>query len=159
MRSTSDHAIDQWTLTGVASRLADNLSPDVKIGGSGRRYEQLDVGELAPHIDAWLIAWPPATGLPMHDHAGSSAAVHVLRAELVERYVDDDRLVERRLLAGQCLHLPPDHLHEVVNAGGSEALSLHVYSPKLTTLRFHSEFATWRPMPTMSLVAEVGSTT
>jgi quercetin dioxygenase-like cupin family protein len=142
----------------VAARLAGNLSPEVKIGGSGRRYEQLDVGELAAQVDAWLIAWPPGTGLPMHDHAGSSAAVYVLRSELVERYIDEDRIVERRLIAGDRVLLPPDHLHEVVNAGGNEALSLHVYSPKLTTLRFRSEFAPWRPAPPISLAAEVTST-
>ena len=157
MRSSDDDVLDRWTLTAVAARLADNLSPDVKIGGSGRRYEQLDVGELAAHVDAWLIAWPPGTGLPMHDHAGSSAAVHVLRSELVERYVDEDRIIERGLIAGHPVHLPPDHLHEVVNASRHEALSLHVYSPKLTTLRFRNEFAPWRPARPIPLAAQVSS--
>jgi predicted metal-dependent enzyme (double-stranded beta helix superfamily) len=106
----------------------------------GRRYQQLDVGRFAERVDAWLISWPPGSGLPMHDHDGSGAVVHLVRSALRERYVVNGLIVERALVAGDRVHLPPEHLHEITNVAGEEALSLHVYSPRLTMVRFCSEF-------------------
>jgi Cysteine dioxygenase type I len=133
------------TLEREAERLARTVPRGYVLPGSGRRYTRLDVGGLVAHLDAWLIAWPPDTGLPMHDHDGSSAVLRVVRSALRERYVDGGHLVERVLATGDRVHLDPDHVHEVVNVSRLEALSIHVYTPRLTTVRFRDEFALWRP--------------
>jgi predicted metal-dependent enzyme (double-stranded beta helix superfamily) len=132
-------ALDSWSLGTVSAHLAASIDPDHELPGTGRRYARLEVGRLATRVDAWLIAWPPGSVLPMHDHAGSRAVLRVLRSELHERFVDGGRISERRLVRGAGVHLPPDHLHEVANVGDAEALSLHVYSPTLATIRFHDE--------------------
>ena len=136
---------DGPALEQEAERLARSVPPGYALPGAGRRYIRLDVGALAAHVDAWLIAWPAGTGLPMHDHDGSSAVLHIVRSALHERYVEGGRIVKRVLAAGDRVHLAPDHVHEVVNVSGQEALSIHVYSPRLTMVRFRSEFAEWRP--------------
>ena len=37
---------------------------------------------------------------------------------------------------GDRYDLPRDHVHEVVNVDGDEAVSIHVYSPPLGDIRF-----------------------
>ncbi len=159
MHATASPSLDSRTLTNVAAHVAAGVDRGHQLPGAGRRYQRVDVGGLDAHVDAWLIAWPAGTGLPMHDHAGSSAIIQVIRSTLRERFLDDDRVLERWLRPGQPVLLPPTHWHEVVNDSNDEALSLHIYSPKLTTLRFRSEFASWRSVPGSTVVAEDGSTT
>jgi predicted metal-dependent enzyme (double-stranded beta helix superfamily) len=158
MHPTAPPSLDSRTLADVAAQVAARVHRSHQLPGTGRRYRRVDVGGLDAHVDAWLIAWPAGTGLPMHDHAGSSAVIQLIRSTLRERFLDDDRVLERWLRPGQPVLLPPTHWHEVVNDSDDEALSLHVYSPKLTTLRFRSEFASWRSAAEHPVLAEAGST-
>lgn len=93
----------------------------------------------SPEADAWLIAWGPGSSVGKHDHGGSRGAVHVLRGALVERCWPggDGPVAVRRLVPGTTLHVPPDRVHDVFNHGARAALSLHVYSPRLTTMGFY----------------------
>jgi len=93
----------------------------------------------SPDADAWLIAWSPASTVGTHDHGGSQGAVHVLRGSLVERYWDsDDRSSHvRRLARGATVSVPPDRQHDITNCETRLALSLHVYSPRLSTMSFY----------------------
>jgi hypothetical protein len=89
--------------------------------------------------EAWLIAWAPSGALELHDHGGSAGAVHVVGGELVELYTDlADRhpLRSRTVGAGESLALPPTRVHEVWNPGPDTALSVYVYSPRITTMTF-----------------------
>ena len=91
----------------------------------------------SPAYEAWVIAWPAGSGLALHDHDGSAAAVHVVSGRLRERYVRDDGTVAVRwLTAGGTVALPGDHQHEVVNLGGDEVISVHVYAPPLADTSF-----------------------
>jgi len=98
-------------------------------------------------LEAWAIAWPAGTGLPLHDHDGSRAGVHVVAGRLRERYVDSAvgpeggptgpaPIAVRWWGAGERYELPADHVHEVVNVTADEAVSVHVYSPPLGDIRF-----------------------
>ena len=101
--------------------------------GSGRRWVLLHRDE---RCEAWAIAWPVGSGLPMHDHDGSRAALRVLTGELRERFVGPDDEVRVRWLSGQdVLELPADHVHEMVNVGAVEAVSVHVYAPPQRAVR------------------------
>src|SRR3954451_7084070 len=117
-------------LASLLGDLVTAVDPCREIAGEGRRYEGPDLGpELAGDVEACLIAWPPGTGLGMHDHQGSDAVVTVLRSALRERYVRGGVVRQRSLRPGRPVRLAPDHVHEVVNPGTVEALSLHLYSP------------------------------
>ncbi len=93
----------------------------------------------SPDADAWLIAWSPASSVGTHDHGGSHGAVTVLRGSLVERYWEsDDRWAHvRKLARGATVSVPPDRQHDIANCGTRPALSLHVYSPRLSTMSFY----------------------
>jgi predicted metal-dependent enzyme (double-stranded beta helix superfamily) len=90
--------------------------------------------------EVWLIAWAPTGALDLHDHGGSTGVVRVVAGELVEAYTD---LVERQRLRsatfgpGETVALPPTRVHEVWNPGPRPALSIHIYSPPLTTMTFY----------------------
>jgi len=100
--------------------------------GEGRRWVRLAADE---HHDAWAIAWPAGTGIDMHDHRGSSAAVVVVAGRLHERYLDGPRRVAARWLEpGAVVELTPDHVHQVTNLDDETALSIHVYSPAVGEL-------------------------
>ncbi|MEN3316334.1 MAG: hypothetical protein V7605_2568 [Acidimicrobiaceae bacterium] len=93
----------------------------------------------APTYEAWLIAWGPMAALDLHDHGGSVGAIHVVRGELVETYTDRHRrhpLRSRQVRGGDDVVVPASRVHEVWNAGPDDALSVHVYSPRVTSMTF-----------------------
>src|SRR6478672_10517148 len=93
-------------LVSLLGDLAATVDPGHRIAGVGRRYERLELGpDLAGQVDAWLIAWPPGTGLGMHDHQGSDAVVAVLRPPLRERYVGGGAVRQRWLRPGRPVRL------------------------------------------------------
>jgi mannose-6-phosphate isomerase-like protein (cupin superfamily) len=91
--------------------------------------------------EAWVIDWPRSEGVSFHDHGDSSGAVVVVSGELVETRVirgSDGRLdvVRTRLRAGGTLVVSPGVVHDVVNDGIRSATSIHVYSPRLTSMTY-----------------------
>ena len=110
---------------GLGQSGVEHLVPE----GENRRWALVLESDA---YEAWVIAWPPGTGLEMHDHDGSTAAVYVADGLLRERFVDDDgRISVRWLHAGDTVVMPHDHQHEVMNLGTDEVVSVHVYSPRL----------------------------
>lgn len=112
---------------------------DLSIPPSGRSWVRVADME---HADAWLIAWSPGSAVGTHDHGGSYGAVHVLRGMLVEQYSangDDPPENVRRLTRGMTVRVPPDRVHDVANTTTRPAFSLHVYSPRLTSMSFYPQ--------------------
>src|SRR4051812_44977442 len=120
--------LDRVVLAAIAEGLAAADPAALLAGGTGRRWMELAATDA---YSAWVIAWPAGTGLGLHDHDGSSAAVHIVDGALRERFVEGDHLAVRWLDAGSTTLLAGDHRHEVVNVGAVEAISVHVYSPPL----------------------------
>jgi hypothetical protein len=117
-------------LAAIAAQLAADPPVGLLPAGTRRRWA---LAARGPDHDAWIIAWPRGAGLSMHDHGGARAAVHVVSGELRERYVTEARTVAlRHLTPGSTTELSEDHVHEMVNVGEDEAVSIHVYSPPLT---------------------------
>jgi predicted metal-dependent enzyme (double-stranded beta helix superfamily) len=128
--------------TDILSTIAAGLARAVTgaelslAGGQQRAFVRL---LAAPQYEAWLIAWAPAGGLALHDHGGSAGAVHVARGRLAETYLDahdGDGLQDRTVPAGAGVAVPASRIHEVWNPGPALALSVHVYSPPLTSMTF-----------------------
>jgi hypothetical protein len=132
------------SLASVARELADSPEvwwPKVHRGDGRRWYEPL---MEAPDFEAWLLGWPVGEGIDLHDHGSSSGALLVVEGILSETYVDAStwlrpggRLRHRRLFEGDAVSFGPDHVHDVVNGGHHQALSIHVYSPRLRSMTFY----------------------
>ena len=95
-----------------------------------------------PDFDAWLIAWPSGGKVELHDHGNSTGAVSVISGALVEAVPCRDdtgrlTLVRHELRAGATLGFGARHVHDVTNESDGHALSLHVYSPALASMRFY----------------------
>ena len=128
----------------IAHELAESpeiWSPRVRRGSGERWYVPL----LEDHdFEAWLLGWPAGEGIQLHDHGSSFGALLVVEGTLLETYVQASdwvrpggRLRHRRLPEGALVSFGPDHIHDVVNAGTRQALSIHVYAPRLRSMTFY----------------------
>ncbi len=90
-----------------------------------------------PRVDVWLISWLPTQGTQLHDHGGSAGAFTVVRGELTESVVRRGALSDVRSVAGRSVGFGPRHVHDVRNLGPVPAVSVHAYSPPLTSMTFY----------------------
>lgn len=128
---------DVELVTTIASGLAsvtDAWDP-VPPSPDERRFRLVLATE---RYDAWVIHWPPGTGLDAHDHGGSVGAFVVISGALDEDRLGTDTPSERRrIVPGMAVSLDVDHVHAMTNRGDVGATSVHVYSPPLRTMRFY----------------------
>ncbi len=119
---------------GLASAVSTDSLPLVP--GVPRRYAKL---LATAQYDVWLIAWAAGGAIELHDHGGSTGVARVIEGELVEMYTD---LTARHPLrsatigAGDSVAVAATRVHEVWNPGPGRALSVHAYSPPLSTMTF-----------------------
>ncbi len=123
----------------VASRLAPAVRWPGALDAQCRTWRLM---ARTPDFDAWLIAWPRGGKVELHDHGSATGAVSVISGTLVEAvpWRDDTGrlvLVRHELQAGATLGFDAGHIHDVTNEGDGHALSLHVYSPALTSMTFY----------------------
>lgn len=89
--------------------------------------------------DAWLLRWPPGTSVAPHNHGDSTGVFTVVTGELLEirwmRGLPRSRLVG----SGEVVTIERGVVHHVM-APGDPSLSVHVYSPPLTSMSFYDEF-------------------
>lgn len=102
--------------------------PDVTAEMPAARQYRLIASSL--HVEAWLIGWPSAGRLELHDHGGASGALRMVEGVLSEQYIADRCLPARgrRLQAGQGISFDADYVHDVVNLEAETATSVHLYS-------------------------------
>ena len=125
-------------LVGLATRLARAGRWPGADALSRRSWRLMARGE---GFDAWLIAWPAGGKVDLHDHAESSGAIRVIEGVLTEAVPKRDRqgrltLARAELGAGATATFGAGHVHDVANESDRPALSLHVYSPALTSMSF-----------------------
>jgi hypothetical protein len=103
--------------------------------------EALDPSLHAELADAqvWLLSWLPGQGTPVHDHGNSAGAFAVVRGTLTERVVAGRRGARARettadLTGGRVRHFGPRYVHQVTNTADRPAISVHVYTPRLTVM-------------------------
>ena len=123
--------------------MASRLAPAVHWPGAlDRQRRTWRLVARTPDFDAWLIAWPSGGKVELHDHGDATGAVSVISGALVEAvpWRDDTgglSLVRHELRAGATLAFGARHVHDVTNESDGHALSLHVYSPALTSMTFY----------------------
>ncbi|OLT34669.1 cysteine dioxygenase [Actinomadura sp. CNU-125] len=120
----------ETALSGTVAELAENCDewlPRVRLDPQGRWYERL-------HHDGdheiWLISWLPGQSTGLHDHGGSRGAFAVALGTLEER----DLGAARHLSPGGSRSFGADYVHEVRNVSDAPAISVHAYSPPLSTM-------------------------
>ena len=99
-----------------------------------RHYRRIWLGE---HLDIWINTWPDGSETTLHNHGGSSGAYHVVAGGLTEDWVRDGALRRRLLTTGTTSAFGPEHVHDVGSRDGSPAVSIHAYSPPLTSLSYY----------------------
>ena len=88
-------------------------------------------------VDVWLISWLPTQGTELHDHGGSSGSFTVLSGTLTEAVVAGSRSQDRRRSAGESIGFGPRYVHDVRNLDDTAAVSVHAYSPPLTSMTYY----------------------
>lgn len=124
-------------LADMARSLADR--PDewlhrVRLSADGRWYERLRQDN---DHEVWLISWLPGQSTGFHDHGESEGAFAVALGSLEERVPAEARTVD----AGGAWSFGRDYVHDVRNVSAAPAVSVHVYSPPLSTMRRYEETA------------------
>ena len=103
-------------------------------GSGGRWYERILAGD---GYEVWLISWLPGQSTGFHDHGGSAGAFGVVWGALDECVVPRSgrRARVTRVDAGEVRAFGPRYVHDVRNSvRGSVAVSVHAYSPPLSTM-------------------------
>ena len=95
-----------------------------------RRWVELD---SSPYLQIWLLSWPVGSETGWHDHGKSAGAFLTVRGTLGEQTLAGHRRVDRTLAAGEGRSVGPGHVHNVANIGPEAALSVHLYTPRLTS--------------------------
>ena len=94
--------------------------------------------------EAWLLGWTPDQQVELHDHGGANAAFVVLEGALTEITLGPAGTAVERLATGALGTVLAGAVHDVLNAGRSNATSLHVYSNPLRTMTFYEADGTAR---------------
>jgi hypothetical protein len=131
-------------LAEIVQELADSPEiwwPKVRRATGERWYAPLLQDDIC---EAWLLGWPSGGGIELHDHGTSSGALVVVEGALLETSIaasdwgrPGGRLRHRRLSEGALVSFGPDHIHDVINSGAGQALSIHAYSPRLRSMTFY----------------------
>ena len=136
-------------LAELTSRLADleidcdDVAEFVRFSNKGYARNSLRKG-LWYH--AWIMCWKNGQRSPIHDHAGSSCGVRVLRggSDRNGLRAHAERPHQGRLLSRlgrrRRLHSEDTDMHQVSNlqAGAANLVTLHIYSPPLVRMGTYS---------------------
>jgi predicted metal-dependent enzyme (double-stranded beta helix superfamily) len=97
-------------------------------------------------VDVWLLSWLPGSATQLHDHGGSTAAFTVVQGALREVRLDrSGHRVTKQRRVGAATVVPPRVIHDVNGASAEPAVSIHAYSPPLTTMNFYAMDAAGMP--------------
>jgi predicted metal-dependent enzyme (double-stranded beta helix superfamily) len=86
--------------------------------------------------EVWLLSWLPGQRTGFHDHGPSTGAFTVVQGCLRERTAPGGRPEAggATLRPGSVRSFGPRYVHDVANESAAAAVSVHAYSPPLTTM-------------------------
>jgi len=97
-------------------------------------------------VSVLLLGWLPNQNSPIHSHNGSLCATLIVQGILTNRQfqlVDNDLegkqlylQLEERLSEGRIAFIDQDGIHQAVNASQEPLTTLHIYSPRLQSMKF-----------------------
>jgi cysteine dioxygenase len=105
-----------------------------------------------PWYHLLVLCWKNGQRSPIHDHAGSTCGVRVLRGVMTETtfaFTPNGHVKavgSRELAAGAVCGTQDDDLHQISNlqAGDADLVTLHVYTPPLLWMGTYSMYDTSR---------------
>jgi cysteine dioxygenase len=132
--------VDDWMRRVEVSR--EELRPYVSFKeGTYARHRVF----LCGHAELLVLCWRPGQRTPIHDHAGSFGAVRVLEGFMWETLFEMD--ASEGLLYKSAREWTPGHvtgadvpdIHQLGNpdVSGRDLVTLHLYSPPLTSLNIY----------------------
>ncbi|MCU1450694.1 MAG: cysteine dioxygenase [Acidimicrobiales bacterium] len=132
---TAPASLAAEVLADIAIEVSEGTlwAPHAHVDATRRHHARLLVTD---DYEAWLLGWAPGQHVGVHDHGDAAGALVVVEGELFEE-LPRARRSTRRLATGQASLVPPGQLHDVGNGSTSPALSIHVYSPPLSTMTFY----------------------
>ncbi|MFC7218423.1 cysteine dioxygenase [Streptomyces polyrhachis] len=147
MTTTAPAPLAPLTLTMLADRVRRIARTPalwrekVRFDAEQRWFTRLEQSEA---YEIWLLSWLPGQGTEVHDHGGSRGAFAVAAGQLSERtYAAGRPAIPRpapwHLPTGAIRGFGPRHVHEVANRGSRPAVSVHAYSPALTSMSYYTE--------------------
>jgi cysteine dioxygenase len=106
-----------------------------------------------------VLCWKNGQRSPIHDHAGSTCGLRVLRGVMTETafvFTPNGHVKamgSRDLAEGAVCGTQDDDLHQISNlqAGDAELVTLHVYTPPLVWMGTYSMYDTSRGQEPMLL--------
>ena len=130
-----------WTpqaLLDLVGAVADDPSrwrAAVRFDAGRRHWSRLPAPAGA---ELWLLTWLPDQSTDLHDHGPSAAALTVVAGLLEEVRAGADGRRSRTVLSrGDGVQLAPGVVHDVGNRGTAPAVSVHAYSPPLSSMSFY----------------------
>lgn len=108
-------------------------------GLTERTWVLLAVTDL---FEAWAIGWPAGGAIELHDHGHSSGAVVVAAGSLTETTVRSTSqgmtaFGTHHISAGEHRRFGSRYVHDLTNDRDEQAISVHVYGPRLATMTYY----------------------
>lgn len=130
-------AISPGQLAQIVRRTAERPElwrPLVRFEADQRFYVRLAEGD---EHEVWLLTWLPGQQTGFHDHGESRGAFMVASGALTEQAAVDGKPEprSRRLRAGATRSFGTRYVHDVRNDTIEPAVSIHAYSPPLSSMR------------------------
>jgi predicted metal-dependent enzyme (double-stranded beta helix superfamily) len=130
-------AISPGRLAQIVRRTAERPElwrPLVRFEADQRYYARLAEGD---EHEVWLLTWLPGQQTGFHDHGDSCGAFMVASGALTEQAAADGRPEprSRKLRPGAVRSFGTRYVHDVRNDAIEPAVSIHAYSPPLSSMR------------------------
>ena len=132
--------VDEWMRSVEVSR--EELRPYVGFKeGAYARHRVF----ICAHAELLVLCWRPGQRTPIHDHAGSFGAVRVLEGFMWETLFEMDEGAgllyksAREWTPGYVTGADVPDIHQLGNpdVSGADLITLHLYSPPLTSLNVY----------------------
>ncbi len=102
-------------------------------------------------VDILLLCWRPGQRTPIHDHAGSTCGVYVMRGEAIEIGFAPSGMGplipsgSHAVSSGEVTVSSDNDIHLVANysSSGEDLVTVHCYSPPLRSMRVFGEGETF----------------
>jgi quercetin dioxygenase-like cupin family protein len=115
---------------------SDLWLPRVRFSADRRWWTRLHGDEVS---DVWLLTWLQDQTTELHDHGGSTAAFTVVQGALEEVRIEAGELSATALTPGRTQWVAPGVVHDVRNVASLPAVSIHAYSPPLTSMTYYRQ--------------------
>lgn len=130
-------AVSPGRLAQIVRRTAERPElwrPLVRFEADERWYDRLEGGD---EHEVWLLTWLPGQQTGFHDHGDSRGAFTVVSGSLTEQAATCGRPETRirKLRTGAVRSFGTRYIHDVRNDAIQPAVSIHAYSPPLSSMR------------------------